>query len=168
MEVPGLYTLAVSGLVNPPKPNSRDGIAMYALAAKKVWAVWGQPGALMTGAQFGIDTDAVKAFVEIFEPKLVTIVVPDAPYNTAFVNACLGPQSPLGMTRIHVHRMRYKHQSIPKAYMARNDYLAEHADALAAFPRHYSEELRSGTWATVRRFKKLNKGVIVTPCDGVG
>lgn len=51
-------------------------------------------------------------------------------------------------------------------YMARNDKLAELADSLVAYPPSSVEELRSGTWATVRRFRKRGKDVTIRAVTG--
>lgn len=50
-------------------------------------------------------------------------------------------------------------------YMDRNDALAERGDVLVAFPETAEEELRSGTWATIRRFRKAGKPVIIIALD---
>ena len=158
------YTLAVSGVTHPPKPSSRIAKTLYIEAAKAVVDDWGPPTYLMSGCAFGIDTDAIMAFLKIFPAiKRVYLVVPGAPYNVAWVNECLGIHSPMERTAVTVHRMPVRTQPIAKAYMARNDYVAEHADKLVAFPHQAEEQLRSGTWATVRRFEKLDKPVIVRP-----
>lgn len=56
------------------------------------------------------------------------------------------------------------HEQMPTgtSYMQRNNRLVALADRLIAFPRTADEELRSGTWATVRRGRA--KGVLVEVC----
>lgn len=56
--------------------------------------------------------------------------------------------------------------AISGGYMKRNDVLVAACDILLAFPRTKSEELRSGTWATVRRARKEGKPVWYFPLDG--
>lgn len=55
-----------------------------------------------------------------------------------------------------------KHMPVP--YLARNGVIAHSCDVLIATPRTMEEELRSGTWATIRYAKKIGKPVdIVWP-----
>jgi hypothetical protein len=54
----------------------------------------------------------------------------------------------------------------PKEYLARNWDIAMACDELIATPKGLKEELRSGTWATVRYFKKLVKPVTLIFPDG--
>ncbi len=48
----------------------------------------------------------------------------------------------------------------PKNYLARNMAMVDEIDRLIACPSSYEEEVRSGTWATVRYARK--KGTLVT------
>lgn len=50
-----------------------------------------------------------------------------------------------------------------KSYMARNTDIAKACDILLAAPKEGVEVLRSGTWSTIRRARKLNKEVIILP-----
>ena len=52
-------------------------------------------------------------------------------------------------------------------YMDRNDRLADHAECLIAYPPTALEEIRSGTWSTVRRFRKRGKPVVIVPLDSL-
>ena len=54
----------------------------------------------------------------------------------------------------------------PKGYMDRNDLLVEHCDVLLSYPKTPDEELRSGTWATVRRARKAAREIRVFPVTG--
>lgn len=49
----------------------------------------------------------------------------------------------------------------PKPYLARNHDIVDASDVLVAFPKGYSEELRSGTWATVRYARKQKVPVVI-------
>lgn len=53
----------------------------------------------------------------------------------------------------------------PRPYLERNHDIVNAADVLIAAPRTLQEEVRSGTWATVRYWKKTGKqgGVILAP-----
>lgn len=51
-------------------------------------------------------------------------------------------------------------------YMERNQKIVDAADVLIATPKSDSEELRSGTWATIRRARKAGKRVLIVRPDG--
>jgi len=58
----------------------------------------------------------------------------------------------------------YKHGSMihqSKSYIIRNKDIVNVCDVLIACPKTHIEELRSGTWATIRYAKKINKPVII-------
>lgn len=48
-----------------------------------------------------------------------------------------------------------------KGYIARNHDIVDACDVLIAAPKHDVEELRSGTWATIRYARKLGKRVVI-------
>lgn len=54
----------------------------------------------------------------------------------------------------------------PKEYLERDDDIAREVDVLIACPKGFKEELRSGTWATVRYARKYHKDVIIIYPDG--
>jgi nucleoside 2-deoxyribosyltransferase len=54
----------------------------------------------------------------------------------------------------------------PKDYIARNHDIVDECDVLIAAPRHDSEEMRSGTWATVRYARKVGKPIRIVYADG--
>ena len=49
----------------------------------------------------------------------------------------------------------------PKDYLVRNKDIVLTTNSLIACPASQTEELRSGTWATIRYARKLNKTVIL-------
>lgn len=51
-------------------------------------------------------------------------------------------------------------------YMRRNDMLAVNCTHMVAFPPTGEEQLRDGTWATVRRARDLGRPVLVVPLNG--
>jgi len=55
----------------------------------------------------------------------------------------------------------------PKSYMVRDKDIVDEGDYLIATPKGFSEELRSGTWATVRYARKKNKLIYIILPDGV-
>lgn len=48
-----------------------------------------------------------------------------------------------------------------KDYLVRNQDIVDICDILVATPETSEEQLRSGTWATIRRAKKANKQVLI-------
>ena len=54
----------------------------------------------------------------------------------------------------------------PKEYLARNKDIVNTTDVLIATPKSNKEEIRSGTWSTVRYAEKNNKEVIIISPDG--
>lgn len=54
----------------------------------------------------------------------------------------------------------------PKPYIARDHDIVDETDELVAAPAEMQEILRSGTWATVRRARKMRKVVTIVYPDG--
>lgn len=54
----------------------------------------------------------------------------------------------------------------PLDYLARNREIVKECDLLIATPKGHQEELRSGTWATVRFARHIGKSVIIIYPDG--
>lgn len=55
----------------------------------------------------------------------------------------------------------------PDDYISRNQHIVRITDVLIAFPKSTQEELRSGTWSTVRFARKLKKPHAIIYPDGV-
>lgn len=49
----------------------------------------------------------------------------------------------------------------PKPYLERNHAIVDETDILIACPGETTEQLRSGTWATVRYARKQNKKIVI-------
>lgn len=54
----------------------------------------------------------------------------------------------------------------PKDYGVRDKDIVKETDVLIATPRGFGEELRSGTWMTIRIARKLNKDIYIIWPDG--
>lgn len=54
----------------------------------------------------------------------------------------------------------------PLSYMARNDAIVWESGLIIGCPGTDVEQLRSGTWATIRRARKADKALIVVGLDG--
>jgi len=52
------------------------------------------------------------------------------------------------------------------SYLDRNQKIAEACVLLVACPKENVEQLRSGTWATVRRARKLGRRIVILPPSG--
>ena len=53
-----------------------------------------------------------------------------------------------------------------KPYILRNHMIVDSTDLMIATPDGESEELRSGTWSTIRYAKKINKDIKIIVPDG--
>lgn len=53
-----------------------------------------------------------------------------------------------------------------KEYLARNEDIVRASEVLVACPKEFTEQLRSGTWATIRAARKAGKRVIIVRPDG--
>jgi nucleoside 2-deoxyribosyltransferase len=56
--------------------------------------------------------------------------------------------------------------STPKPFLMRNKDIVDQTDVLIAAPKAMEEEVRSGTWATVRYARKLNRPIYICYPDG--
>ena len=54
----------------------------------------------------------------------------------------------------------------PKDYLDRNHDIVDQTDLLIATPKENTEVLRSGTWATIRYAKKINKPTWIIETNG--
>lgn len=120
-----------------------------------------------SGCAFGVDTIAGQAVIEhhMHRPGVfLRLAVPAALHNSAWVGEVgqmIGGQ--LGVDAVIERAPEGRTKS--ESYMLRNDLIVAHLDRLVAFPPTREEELRSGTWATVRRAHKAGKDVIILPLD---
>jgi hypothetical protein len=62
--------------------------------------------------------------------------------------------------------LKYGEERKPKPYLERNHDIVDESDVLLATPKEYTEQLRSGTWTTVRYAKKQGKKVILVYPNG--
>jgi len=53
-----------------------------------------------------------------------------------------------------------------RPYLVRNHDIVDETDILIATPKGFDEELRSGTWATIRYARKLNRQIFIIWPDG--
>ena len=111
-----------------------------------------------SGCAWGGDTAGLRAAREISFP-LIRLTVPSEWHHEALVWQFENEIAPHYSGRIIVER-------VPGGYMRRNDRTISHTDTLLAFPETATQEIRSGTWATVRRARKAGCEVRFYPLDG--
>lgn len=56
--------------------------------------------------------------------------------------------------------------AFPAPYLVRNQDIVNQTDVLVAFPKSDQEEIRSGTWSTIRYARKIGKQLIIIYPDG--
>lgn len=66
----------------------------------------------------------------------------------------------------HEEHPYYFHAFAPKPPLERNQDIVDESDVLIAAPAGFEEELRSGTWATVRRARRRGIPVFIVLPDG--
>lgn len=66
----------------------------------------------------------------------------------------------------HAEHPYYFHARAPKPPLERNQDIVDESDVLVVAPAGYEEELRSGTWSTVRRARKRGMLVVIVWPDG--
>lgn len=54
----------------------------------------------------------------------------------------------------------------PLPYLVRNKAIVQETEVLIATPKGFSEELRSGTWSTVRHARKFGRSIFIVWPDG--
>ena len=54
-----------------------------------------------------------------------------------------------------------------KDYLVRNHDIVDVCDVLVATPGQKEEQIRSGTWATIRYARKIRKQIIIVYPDGL-
>jgi hypothetical protein len=127
-----------------------------------------------TGTQKGM-TDAQKTTVE----RLVTVSSAES-FN---MGDCIGADEdfydivkkckPTILTVGHVPNniskrafCKYDFERVPLPYLQRNQEICHESQLLIATPDDYKEELRSGTWATIRYARKKNVKIIIVWPNG--
>lgn len=55
----------------------------------------------------------------------------------------------------------------PKEYLTRNKDIVNESDILIATPKEDTEQLRSGTWSTIRYARKMNKKIYIILPNGL-
>jgi predicted Rossmann fold nucleotide-binding protein DprA/Smf involved in DNA uptake len=109
----------------------------------------------ISGAAFGVDTAAALAAIGLYPDAEHRVYVPAAWHNEAAVEQLRR----LGAVVFEVDGA----DTTAASYMARNDCMIAECTALVGFPYTLAEELRSGTWATIRRARRARRGIYLFP-----
>lgn len=107
---------------------------------------------IVTGGAYGVDTHAAK-FGKTFHVYA---------HHVLYYPAGLWWNN----TLLHEKWLFDETHPVVGGYMTRNDMLVAACDTLLAFPKTAVEQVRSGTWATVRRARKAGKEIRIFPLDG--
>lgn len=81
--------------------------------------------------------------------------------EAGFLLHCHPPTNPKLRARI-----RSDKESPPRHYLIRNEDIVNYSDVLIALPKGNEEELRSGTWSTIRYAKRVEQPFIIIFPDG--
>ncbi len=125
--------------------GTQQGMTDAQRATLRTWLVEHYPDSLHHGDCIGADAQAHALALEWGIP--VTLHPPEDGSKRAF---CVGAVNVAGL----------------KPYLERNHDIVDYTGVLIATPKGYSEERRSGTWATVRYARKMGRRVIIIHPDG--
>lgn len=101
------------------------------------------------GDCIGADADAHAIFLDV-DGELVVIHPPDVPSKRAW---CRGD--------IHFTKLLE-----PLPYLTRNRHIVEQTELLIGCPGEDEEQIRSGTWSTIRYARKLSVPITIIYPDG--
>jgi predicted Rossmann fold nucleotide-binding protein DprA/Smf involved in DNA uptake len=109
----------------------------------------------ISGAAYGVDTAAALAAMDFFPDAEHRVYVPAAWHNREVVSQL----RERGAEVVQVPAA----DSVAASFLERDDWMVADCTALTAFPYTLREELRSGTWATIRRARTAGRGVRLLP-----
>lgn len=113
---------------------------------------------LTTGAAHGVDTEAYLAGIEYQKSAKHRVCIPAAPFNPDILTTAAW--------RDNIVEHCQRGLSNADSYMMRNARLILYADKLIAFPETADEQIRSGTWSTIRRARRAGIDVEIHPLNG--
>ena len=148
-----MFRVAFTGPSRLPNSVSPTGLRLSAIPILDRWDCADE---FISGAAYGVDTVLAKAAIERYPDKKHRVIIPAAHYNTYW------SQSFILDKNIHIDWMPHGTD-----YMDRNQVMVDLADHLIAFPRTSNEELRSGTWATIRRARNKGIPIEIIPLDSL-
>lgn len=127
-----------------------------------------------TGTQTGTTDPQLESLIEIIEGLDI---------EEAHHGDCIGADNEFSViieavhpkTELHCHPptdgrkrafTRYQVSYLEKPFLLRNQDIVNATDLMIACPKRMKEELRSGTWATVRYARKKNVPLVIIWMDG--
>ena len=125
--------------------GTRDGMTEAQRKSVRALVKWLQPAEAHHGECKGADFE----FYEICRKEDVCMIVAHPPLN----------EKHRVLTESNIHRD-------PRPYLARNHKLVNDSECLIAAPSTEDEQLRSGTWATVRYARARGRKIYLVNPDG--
>lgn len=152
------YRLACTGTVDP------SGLVgpLIEQSLEVIEAKFGVPSLLVTGSAHGVDTIWIQMAAARWRRTAIMLIAPDAPHNEDLYHLLRAMHNGRSIARTRLLVMP-RAPNNAAAYMQRNDQVQHHADVLSAHPKQRTEVIRSGSWATIRRFRKRDKPVWLSP-----
>lgn len=145
------------------------------LIAHTIRDLAGDPAAFYSGAAPGVDVWAAECAIRLWRGAEHHVLIPSwaetgqAPSHTLPHDAKALRRLSTIAAELGVY-LRYQWVdpgvgSEAAGYLDRDDALAQACTHMVAFPSTGREQQRSGTWATVRRARKLDRPVLVVPLN---
>lgn len=118
------------------------------------------PTRFVSGAAYGVDSIAALGAITQFKWCQHGLFVPTGKHNEKVVEHFER------LVEIAPHQFAVSYMPDGTDFLDRDDAMVEEGDILVAFPFSRKEQMRSGTWATVRRARKIEMPIYFTPLDG--
>lgn len=126
--------------------GTQDGMSNQQIIAVRHLLSALRPEEIHAGDCIGADTEFYRLSKELF-PDIITIGhVPSNNSKRSMLN--------------------YTQERNAKPYLDRNRDIVNESDQMIATPKGFEEELRSGTWMTIRYAKSTNTPLIIVYPDG--
>lgn len=129
-----------------------------------------------SGAGRGVDIESAGSAIEVFPESKHVILIPTwAPTRTAPPRTCkhdragIAALSKLAAELGVFMEWRWCEPGIgdeATGLLRRDDFLAVNCTHMVGWPETLRELQRSGTWATIRRARRLNRQIKIVPLDG--
>lgn len=146
------------GVAGPVSITEAQAKYVRKIVHRAVLGVHRRKNTLASGVAFGADTEALIAVWGLIPFKNMLLCVPGTcNHNRTIVEKAKA----VGAQEFIVPNQH----TVSATYMARNDLTITKLDILLAFPMTNEEEVRSGTWATIRRARKAGKKVRYYPLE---
>ena len=128
--------------------GTKQGLSLHQKQGLKCLLAQFQPFCLHHGDCVGADAEAQEIAEKLFNCVRIYIHPPISNKYRAFVSRSI--KKPTVMRD-------------PKDYLERNRDIVYECTFVVACPRTLREELRSGTWSTIRYVRRAGKGLVIIP-----